>query len=86
MATIGLLFSGLGTIFKDSYTISDFSVPIYFFISSIIFAISSQIALVSKSQGDRLAFGFIKDEHIIITAWGTFIIGISITTAILFNI
>lgn len=85
MASIGLLVSGLATIFKDSYTIDDFTVPILFFILTIIFAVLSQIALVSKSQGDELAFGILKDEHIIIAAWGAFLIAISITTIKLFN-
>ncbi|MBA1420055.1 MAG: hypothetical protein FAF03_04130 [Epsilonproteobacteria bacterium] len=85
MATIGLLVSGLATIFKGSYTINDFSVPILFFILAIVFAILSQMALVSKAQGDRLAFGVLKDEHIIIAAWGAFLIGILITTINLFN-
>lgn len=86
MATIGLLISGLATIFKGSYTINDFSVPILSFIFAIVFAVLSQIALVSKAQKDRLAFGILKDEHIIIAAWGAFLIGISLTTINLFNI
>ncbi|MBU1215783.1 hypothetical protein KJ870_11025 [bacterium] len=85
MTSIGLLVSGLATIFKVSYTINDFSIPILFFIFAIVFAVLSQIALVSKSQGDRLAFGVVKDEYIIMTAWGTFLIGIFITIINLLN-
>jgi len=85
MAAIGLLISGLATIFKGVYAFNDFSTPVLFFVLAIVFAVMSQIALVSKSQGDRLAFGFLKDEHIISAAWGSFLLGISITSFSLLN-
>ena len=85
MAAIGLIVSGLATILKGSYNTSDFSISILFFIFAIIFAVLSQIALVSNSQGDGLAFGIVKDEHIIIMSWGTFLLGMGIATYNLFN-
>ncbi|MBL0561409.1 hypothetical protein [Aeromonas hydrophila] len=77
MAAIGLLVSGASTILSGTHSLNDFFYPIILFSIAILFSVLSQIALVGNSQGERLAYGFIKDEHFIIAAWIFFLSGIS---------
>lgn len=78
MAAIGLLVSGIATVFKDTHELTDFTLALLSFALAIVFAVLSQMALVSHAQGDKKAFGIIKDEYIINTSWAMFLLGIGI--------
>lgn len=76
MAAIGLVIAGTQTAFKETHLLSDFMFSIWAFALAIILSVLSQMALVSFSQGDRKAFGLIKDEWIINSSFACFLAGI----------
>lgn len=78
MATIGLLVSGLSSVLKATYELSEFMPAICFFTLAVLLSIVVQAALVSLIQGEGRIFNKINYEHILISSWGSFLIGIAI--------